>query len=309
MHVAQDQAVPSGIRGELVFLYPDDGSERTEEQRRQDTTERPFRICATLLKSPPLIEEIKGQITPKDGASYINGISSVVEIAEGRVQFAVNERGEVSFLETEHVADSIDNARRVFQRALLPIVDHLSYLADCPIFIGAVSLEDRTNRLKVIDYVAPYHQYDLPQNCEFAIEMKPVYALYREAKNSESSFYKFLCYYKILEGLLQKMRKELAREAQRRRVAIQFPNQVVPDHYTFSSGVRAFVGKPIRDFFNILTPIRHAAAHFLAGSGTVNTSEPDHLDKFANLVLICELSARALILDHEAALKKLREAP
>jgi methylamine utilization protein MauJ len=36
-------------------------------------------------------------------------------------------------------------------------------------------------------------------------EMKPVYAMYREAKNTDSDFYKFLCCYKIMEGLLGKM--------------------------------------------------------------------------------------------------------
>ena len=37
-------------------------------------------------------------------------------------------------------------------------------------------------------------------------EMKPVYAMYREGKNSNSCFYGFLCYYKIMEGLLGGMR-------------------------------------------------------------------------------------------------------
>jgi hypothetical protein len=309
-----DKLGPAGIPGELSVLaiFPHD--ERQDAERLADKSQRTITVYATLSKTPPLNENIKGDTTANDGASYLAAPDEAAHLefqsSEGSFRILKNQVGELSFVEFECTCDGIHAARCLFQRAVLPAIDHLSYVNNCPIFIGTVRFDDVKNHRQTIYYVSPYQSGTVNNSSSAVVhdKMRPVYAMYREAKNAASYFYKFLCYYKILEGLLNKMRAALFKAAREEKVEIKTPKLVVPDHSELPDHMRPHIGKPLRDFFdNALTPqFRNAVAHFVTDDGSIlNTSAPEHLANYAGTTLICELCVQAAIADHEYLLRQL----
>jgi hypothetical protein len=145
-------------------------------------------------------------------------------------------------------------------------------------------------------------------NTLLQLPMKPVYAMYREAKNTTSYFYKFLCYFKILEGLLGKMNADIHRNAKKHSVSLQVVKLIVPDHPELPEQYKVYVGKQIKYFFDsVLTPqFRQAAAHFITNKGEVlDMSDPRHVRRFSTVTLILELCVRAAIENHEKLLGNL----
>jgi hypothetical protein len=159
-----------------------------------------------------------------------------------------------------------------------------------------------------IDYVSPYRQTTVNDTAAILFEnMRPVYSMYREAKNAGSDFYRFLCYYKILDGLLNKMRVDTYKEAKARGLDIRASRQVVPDHPELPDHMRSFAATPMKHFFdNVLTPqFRNAVAHFVTADGTIfDMSGPDHLNSYAGVILVSELCVCAAIAAHEALLQQ-----
>ena len=123
-------------------------------------------------------------------------------------------------------------AKAKFHKVVTPFIDHLSYKANCPIHIPLISSEDVKNRCIMINYTSPYPIAKLnPHESHLDTKMIPIYALYREAKNSDSCYYKFLCYYKILrEGIYKHLRPDLYKLARERNIEIQKQKELVPDH-------------------------------------------------------------------------------
>jgi len=72
--------------------------------------------------------------------------------------------------------------------------------------------------------------------------------MYREAKNASSDFYRFLCYYKILEGLLGPMRADVYKRAATKGLEIRAPKQLVPAGSELPGALRSYAGKPIKVF-------------------------------------------------------------
>lgn len=220
-----------------------------------------------------------------------------------------NENGELSFVEFECVATGPAEARSKFFAAALPFLDHLSYVVNCPVEVATIRIEDGKNEITHLECVIPFKRATVnPHESLLYNEMIPVYAMYREAKNSHSDFYRFLCYYKILEGLLGSMRARVYRlarehnttlEAGRERVPGEDVAQYIPEAY------RGNVGTPIKAFFDeVLTPqFRNAVAHFMTDDGGVlNMSNPAHIARYADIQYISELCCRQVIRSHETLL-------
>lgn len=147
-----------------------------------------------------------------------------------------------------------------------------------------------------------------PHISSLSLEMAPVYAMYREAKNSHSDFYKFLCYYKILEGLLGPLRANLFARAQRSAVALPKPKDAVPASPDIPARFRDYVGRSVKAFVDsVMTPeFRNAVAHFATDDGAIlNMSAPTHIDKYADILLISELCVRTVVASHTTLLAHL----
>lgn len=314
MEFPTEKLGPSGIPSQLhvLALFPDEI--RTDEDRLNDKSQRTFKIVATLAKAPSTNESIHGNITREDGASYIMAPPDAERIqlsgSKGSFQMMKNQAGELSFVECECIADSVFTARCLFQQAVLPVIDHLSYLNNCPILIDKISFSDPKNRCQIIDFTGIYHKVAISKTVTvLREEMRPIYSLYREAKNSFSDFYRFLCYYRILEGLLNSLRADYVLAAKAAGIDIKIQRQFVPDHPELQDHLREHVGKPLKAFFdNVLTPeFRNAVAHFATTDhGVLNMSDPIHLAKYAGMIHISELCARVAIADHEALLSNLQ---
>jgi hypothetical protein len=314
MEIPIEKLGPSGIPYQLhvLAIFPNDV--RKDEDRLADNSQRVFKINATLSKTPSTNERIDGHITQKDGASYIMAPTGAERIqlssSGGSFHIISNPSGELSFVEFKCVADSIFTARCLFQRAVLPVLDHISYLNNCPIMIDKISFNDEKNGCQTVDFVGPYQKLAINKTVTVLHEkLRPVYSLYREAQNSSSHFYKFLCYYKILEGLLTSLRADYIQTARLAGTEIKIPRQLVPDHPELQDHLREHVGTPLKAFFDkILTPeFRNAVAHFgTTDHGVLNMSDPVHLAKYAGMIHISELCARLAIADHETLLSNLQ---
>jgi hypothetical protein len=133
---------------------------------------------------------------------------------------------------------------------------------------------------------------------------KTIYTL--EAKNSNSDFYKFLCYYKILEGLLGILRANIFTRARAQGLTLHRPKETIPPSPDISMRFQTYAEKPIKTFFDaVMTPrFRNAVAHFVTDDGAIlNMSDPDHIDNYAEILFVSELCVRTMIESHENLLK------
>lgn len=298
-----DQLGPAGVRGNLHVLAKFARDPRKDVDRLNDNTLRPFKVEARLAKAPFAAEDIKGDFTPEDGGSFLvlpsDVLLSRVRCPDGIFEFQKNKRGEQSFVSFECEAKNPSAAREKFLTTVLPFLDLITYASDCPVFISLIRIEDSKNQVKTLEYISPYRKKIIdPQIAKLLPEMRPVYALYREAKNSNSDFYKFLCYHKLLEGLLGPLRAEARKNAKAIGVSLVLDKEVVPDSPYIEPPYRNHIGKPIKVFFDeVLTPrFRNAVAHFITDDGTVlNMSSPDHLDSYATVMFTMELCVRKVV--------------
>jgi hypothetical protein len=313
MEIPTENFGPSGIPCQLHILAQFHGDARADHDRLSDKSIRPFKILATLAKAPSTNERFEGTLSRDDGSSYIIVPPNVETLnlsgSGGNFNMMKNKDGELSIIEYKCVADSVFTARCLFQQAVFPMLDHLSYLSNCPILVDRMVFDDQINSCQTVDLVGPYHKSPITKSLAVLHEkMRPIYSLYREAQNSSSHFYRFLCYYKILEGLLKSLRADFVHEAKAAGVDVKAPRQLVPDHPELQDHLKQYVGKPLKAFFDgVLTPeFRDAVAHFgTTDHGVLNMSDPLHLAKYAGMIHISELCARVAIADHEALLSRL----
>ncbi len=87
--------------------------------------------------------------------------------------------------------------------------------------------------------------------------------LFREAKNNNSFFYKFLCYYKMLEGGIKKVKPALNKNAKKNNIMLPQIDNKIPDIEFIRLYKPDLVGKKItRVFDNFFHPkFRNAVAH------------------------------------------------
>jgi hypothetical protein len=309
-----DRLGPAGFPGELHIVTVYENEQRSDVARLRDNSERKFRASASLSKLPAAADSIRGDFSEKEGSSYLllsdDAIFLKVRCQESAFTVKKNELGELSFLESECISTSAIAAKHKFLDAGLPFLDYLSYIANCPLFLASLRIEDPQNHATTLSYTSPYRKAIVnPGASELSFELAPVYAMYREAKNSASDFYKFLCYYKILEGLLGVLRAEVFKRAKHMGMDLTRPRDTVPDSLELPLPYRPYVGKSVKHFFDgVLTPeFRAAVAHFVTDNGAVlNMSSPAHIDRYAGILLISELCVRAVISNHESLLHALQ---
>lgn len=132
--------------------------------------------------------------------------------------------------------------------------------------------------------------------------------MYREAKNSHSDFYKFLCYQKIMDGLLGFLRSAVNQRARKLSIELQQRRDLVPDDPEIASTYLSHVGTPIKKFFDeVMTPqFRNAIAHFITKDGSIlNLSAPATMLKHAEIMYVAELCVRELIESHQKSAAQL----
>lgn len=260
-----------GSESDLLFLPKFEKDPRTDHDRLYDKRNRKFEIKAVLNKSSVLLHDINFYFDRKEGSSFISvdpKLSYVkIDYKDGSYKLFKNDANELSTIEFECICTSTDQALSIFYEAIMPLLDHLSYSFNVPIFVEKILGNDIINDTVFGMLKVPYpqkvlHQYEnrLPN------EMKPIFALYREAKNSGSNYYKFLCYYKILEGIYKHVRPQIFKIARKNSTTISTRKELVPEHEEIIESHKKYIGKSIHTVYKnyLRQEFRNAIAHFLS---------------------------------------------
>jgi len=311
-----EKLAPPGIHGELIIINGFANDTRTDDARLKDNSEREFLVTGKLSRTVENPEGIKAAIPPEDGDSYLimpeHVLHAKVQTLDGVFEFQKNARGELAQVRYTCLARSIIEAKHKFAQIVVPYIDYLSFIANCPIQTPLIAVNDTKNDLYAINYVSPHPVATVnPHVGLIHLELSPVYALYREAKNSSSDFYKFLCYYKIIEGVLGALRRDLFKRAKKAQIKIETIREILPEHPELLQSSQELVGKSVQWIFeNFLNKkFRNAVAHFITDTKTIlNVSTYESQSKFANAVLVAELCSRVVIATHVEYLQQLKTA-
>jgi hypothetical protein len=311
---AEDFGTP-GARVELHIVPQFENRKASDAEILSSTKHRAFRVSAKLSHAPSIIGHIGADFSEKDGDSFLilpsNAAQLRIDTLEGRFHIKKNDAGRVSFVEMECFAETPQSARTKFISAVYPALDHFAYAHNVALFVPMIRVMDIENNSYHVECIAPYRPQMVPNTTNILFEeMKPVYAMYREAKNTDSGFYKFLCCYKIMEGLLGKMRGEAFTRVKARGVDVKMEKELVPYDKDLAAELKVHVGKPMKAFFDkVLTKtFRHAVAHFVTDDGILQTSSAADLGVYTNLAFITDLCARQLIATHERLLAQIQQA-
>ena len=299
-----------GVQGQIVIeaLFADD--RYRGKDRHQDSTLRPFFIRARLSRHPPDDHDLRGDIQPNDGSSYIMvpPDKAYLEIgtAAGVLRLDVNERREASMVSCTIKATNPGAALADFQQSITTYLNRMSYLFSAPSFITLTNVHDVENELQYIHFTSPPRHFETTDVDETLFEeMQPVYALYREAQNTSSPYYRLLCFSKIMEGLLGPLRANVQKRAKEGGIGLQQAKAVVPDHADIAGGLRHHVGQPLKSYYDtfLTKEYRDAVAHFeLRARSALNVSSPADLRRFGQVAFLTDLCVRVLIERHEKAL-------
>jgi hypothetical protein len=313
--VSVERFGPPGTPGELHFIAQVPGEDRSDHARLGDLSERHFDVFALLSKAPLPSDQISARFTAEDGGSYFVKPDTAAEVrvatSWGGFTAKPNSMGELALIQFGCMATTVGHARLNFLRAVLPFLDHPAYMTHAPVFISSMRVEDQKNTCTTLFYTNPFRK-QTPGSADLIFnEMAPVYAMYREALNSNSDFHKFLCYYKILEGLLGPLRANAMKIVKESRLSVRAPRPAVPTVAELPPAQREHVGKAVKKVFDdVLTPrYRNAVAHFMTDEGGVlHAGQPEYLDQYAGIILLCELCVREVVTGHEALLKAIAQA-
>ena len=281
----------------------------SDEHRLMDTSEREFEVAAVLSKTPDPFTSLNFNFAEEDGGSYLGFTFERLQIDTqwGRVFVNKNAAGEASLVTMKCKARSWNEAFQNLQLACSTFLDHWAYENTVPIYLGKMRAKDTSNEVEAIRFNSPFRQATIqPLGVELPTPLRPMFALYREGLCASSPLYKFLCFYKILEGYFERQKPHLGRLFRESGLAYPAPKEVVPDHEDMPDEARKYVGKSIsrlRD--DLLTPnFRNAVAHFgKDGEVPTVTSDPNAILQFGLMALPTELCARVVIEALRLALK------
>jgi len=280
-----------------------------------DQSIRHFIVTGLLSKQPIIVGHagrVDGDFAPDDGASYLKTSSGATaqrfDTPLGSFMGKPTKSGEMGLLEFECDTTNAREAKKKFVEVVSLGLDHLSYIYNVPMVVATVRVFDPKHQSTYIAFSSPYKGGVVRDHgATLYIEMKSIYAMYREAKNATSEFYRFLCLYKIMEELFGKTRGRLVRQLKAKGVVINTVNDLVPDDPYFPTHLKKHVGKTIKWLYdNVLaSQFRNAVAHFATDQGTLDVSSPAEIDRYASMAFVADLCVRHLIHIHEKLLVKL----
>jgi hypothetical protein len=281
-----------------------------------DTATREFTV-ETLLRRRPLSDDgFNAAFTAADGASFVGVPPNItklkVQTSFGDFEVETNAAHQLSLVRMQVHAAVPAEAIYKAGDSIAAFLDHLSFLAQVPVYVGLVKAHDTKNEITTFAVIAPEREQTLnPGFQNLHGDLAPIYALYREFKNSESAYYRLLCLYKIMEGILGVLRAQAREKAKELGVQLGLPKERVPDHPDMPAHLRYLVGKTIRDFYDntLQKNYRDAAAHFLVQDTKVlHVSSSVERTRFAEMAFVADLCVRILIANHEALLTRLQTA-
>jgi len=220
---------------------------------------------------------------------------------------AVNDDGCIGRITAQQIwgKNHVD-AELVAYRALTPFLSSWSTTLDIPIVVETIQVTDPSTYTESLRLHRPFRDM-MPIGGVGPIlteEYSRFASVYREALNSNSPLYRFLCFYKLIESLHCRQ-KMLAFEAKasggypkKRQEDVKLSIETITGIITWVYPWEEMpindllltqllpseaVGKKFRTIFNsVLEPIRNTIAHALMGSGEIKTVA-DRLEDVENI--------------------------
>lgn len=232
-----------------------------------------------------------------------------------------NKDGFIGKFVAELDANDMNQAEDEVYGTLAPFLSAWSMNADIPVNVETIQVTEVGTTMSSLRVVTPHFDMNLPtapppffmdEFCQYA-------SIYREGLNTNSGFYRFLCFYKIIESLIAKRGKD----AKTRKAAGQDPRQVyetIPAdeksrlellgrlypwrsswdtmalEQVFPREVHGLKATAIRDRY--LRPLRLGIAHALLDQGeiTVVIDKMEYIKAVNKWLPLCRLIARWMLL-------------
>src|ERR1700682_2891568 len=200
-----------------------------------------------------------------------------------------------------------------------PPLSHIAMKLDIPLFLWQVDIRDVPTGNYYMRYAAP-HQPGRMANVEalYDPEAAAILSIYREALNSNTPVFQFLCYYKIIERLLQRRGelsvKEKAAGGQpthakllvplepkelREWLASVWPSGIAWSEQQIDEAIRKECrGRSVSDIRDRnLQPLRDSVAHdlFEAGSISYSIDDPESVKRINKWLSTAKTLARFIM--------------
>jgi hypothetical protein len=219
-------------------------------------------------------------------------------------------------------ADSSQAAETEAYGSLAPFLSAWSMNVDIPIHVKTMQVTNLTTHVSSLRVVTPHFEMNFGGGTQpfFRDEFCQYASIYREGLNTNSTFYRFLCFYKIIESLIGKR----GREAKARKLAGQDPRrpyEVIPEKpedilallkrlypwrdtwdqmaltHIFPSEVLGEKVTAIRDTH--FRPLRLGIAHALLDTGeiTVLIDKMEYIQAVNKWLPLCRICARWMLLN------------
>jgi hypothetical protein len=151
---------------------------------------------------------------------------------DGEFEFTgfANSRGFLGKIASKpFVSDSHADARQKASRALSPLLSNWSVHLDIPLNILQWETEELRTSVISRSFLTPHTEvlFAVDSTVQLSAEFRGYAGLYREALNSNSPVYRFLCLYKIIDGILDR-RRRLGAEATRLGTGFKRPEERIP---------------------------------------------------------------------------------
>jgi hypothetical protein len=301
--INRDLFPPSSCTDYLVLVDKIEGDRRKEKERLHDNSNRQFFIKALFSKELFFNKKVDLELDDNSGSSFFivppKTVKILIPTSLGVFTAYKNNENELSSITADIITNGWDESFKIFYKVVTPFLDHLSFIANIPLIISKIYCRDVKNNLSVYKYEVPYtpQKIDL-QNESVPNTLIPIFALYREAKNNISSYYRFLCYYKILEGIFKYLRPQLFSYAKGKGITIQTKKEVISLNRFYEDEQKNFVGKNIRKVFDdyLTNQYRNVVSHYLSDDGTIlNVSDHNLNIKFSKVLYFVEECVRVVL--------------
>ncbi|MFN0150507.1 MAG: methylamine utilization protein MauJ [bacterium] len=275
---------------------------------------RPFEVTCILSRQPVLaFEALNFKVDAEAGDSFLRyppgATESSLHTSLGSVRLVPNREGRLSTVTGTISAKSFHESCVIFTGAIAPFLDHVSYALNVPVTITKTLCVDQKSGARWMSLVTPYRDGVMEEESgELHRQMLPVYALYREAKNATSSYYRFLCYYKILEGIYTDLRPNLFNATKSAGVRLETRKELVPRHPELEKDWPEYIGEPIKAMFDGLLRerFRNSVAHAVTDErGWLTLSELTTDYRFGGVLTLIELCVREVVDTHVTYLDEL----
>lgn len=224
-------------------------------------------------------------------------------------------------LDCELEAESSQAAETEAYGSVAPFLSAWSMNADIPIHVETIQVTNLTTHVSFLRAFTPHFEMNFPGGTHpfFVDEFCQYASIYREGLNTNSAFYRFLCFYKIIESLIGKR----GREANVRKLVGQDPRhsyEVMPEKpedilellkrlypwrnswdqlaitQIFPPEVLGKKVTAIRD--RHFRPLRLGIAHALLDKGeiTVVLDKVEHIQAVNKWLPLCRICARWMLL-------------